>query len=166
MQPFFLLAISIAIADLPDAVGPVITIMFEIIYTKETTEGVYRYILENARRSSVIFLNGEIGTGKTFLIAEFLKSQGVTESVTSPTFAIFKEYFLPKLNLKIFHYDLYRIKNPTELMFLDIEDNIPEGMLIIEWPEMARIYGIEPNLEIALFYMAKSACRTAVVSII
>lgn len=152
MQPFFLLAISIAIADFPDAVGPVIIIMFKILYTKETVADVYKYILQNARRSSVVFLNGEVGTGKTFLVSQFLKSQGIDEPVTSPTFSIFKEYFLPKLNIKVFHYDLYRIKKPEELMFLDIEENLNEGMLIIEWPEAANLYGIKPSLEILLFY--------------
>ncbi len=131
--------------------------MFEFTYKKEEVSKVYEHILKNARVSSIIFLHGEIGTGKTFLVSEFLKSQGVTEPITSPTFPIMKEYFLPKLNLKVFHYDLYRIKKPAELTYLDLEDNISEGMLLIEWPEIAREFGIKPSLEITIEYVMTDA---------
>ena len=127
--------------------------MVEFTYTKQEVAKVYEYILQNARISSIIFLHGEIGTGKTFLVSEFLKSQGITDPVTSPTFSIFKEYFLSKLNLKLFHYDLYRIKKPAELMFVDLEENICEGMVLIEWPEIAREFGVKPTLEISIEYV-------------
>lgn len=126
--------------------------MVEFTYKKEEVERVYQYILQKASVSCVVFLHGEIGSGKTFLVSEFLKSQGVTDSITSPTFSIFNEYFLPKLNLKVFHYDLYRIKKPAELIYIDLEENIQEGMLVIEWPEIAREFGIKPTLEISLNY--------------
>jgi tRNA threonylcarbamoyladenosine biosynthesis protein TsaE len=138
--------------------------MVEFTYTKNQVSKVYQYILEKASVSSVIFLHGEIGTGKTFLVSEFLKSQGVEELITSPTFPIVKEYFLPKLKLKLFHYDLYRIKKPQELMYIDIDDNISDGMLLIEWPEIAREFGIKPTLEISIKYNSDDEERLCCVS--
>lgn len=79
---------------------------------------------------------------------KFLKSLGIEETITSPTFSIFNEY---KTNeICVFHYDLYRIKKPSELMFVDIEDNQEQGMLLIEWPQMAKDFGIIPTIEIYL----------------
>lgn len=164
ISPLIFLAISIAIADLPEAVGPIINFIMqsiEIVYSKEEIELVLKHILESASNSSVIFLHGEIGTGKTFLTSHLLQNLGVTEPITSPTFSIFNQY-QSDIGL-IFHYDLYRIKKPEELMFVDIEENIAMGMTLIEWPEMAREYGIIPTMEIFLSYCENSEQRTAVV---
>ncbi len=168
ISPLIFLAISIAIADLPEAVGPIINFIMqsiEIVYSKEEIELVLKHILEIANSSStnfpIIFLHGEIGTGKTFLTSHLLQNLGVTEPITSPTFSIFNQY-QSDIGL-IFHYDLYRIKKPEELMFVDIEENIAMGMTLIEWPEMAREYGIIPTMEIFLSYCENSEQRTAVV---
>jgi tRNA threonylcarbamoyladenosine biosynthesis protein TsaE len=157
---FFFLAICIARLDLPEAVGPIISfIMQEVIYSKEEIGKIIDFISQKARNSFVLFLHGEIGTGKTFLVSHLLKHLGVTETVTSPTFSIFNEYQTPQFN--IFHYDLYRIKKPEELMFVDIDENLENGILIIEWPEFARTYGIKPNMEISLFYTQNPETRKA-----
>lgn len=121
------------------------------------------HILERASTSSIIFLYGEIGTGKTFLVSHLLKQLGVTETITSPTFSIFNEYQTDFGS--IFHYDLYRIKKPEELMFVDLDDNIALGMTIIEWPELAIQYGIRPTMSISLSYSANQDERIAVVTI-
>jgi tRNA threonylcarbamoyladenosine biosynthesis protein TsaE len=122
--------------------------MNEVIYSKEEIEKLIAPISQKASNSSVIFLHGEIGTGKTFFVQNFLKSLGINETITSPTFSIFNEYHTESLN--VFHYDLYRIKNPSELMFVDIEENQEQGMLLIEWPQMAKEFGILPTIEIFL----------------
>ena len=132
---------------------------FEVVYSKEEIAIVLKHILQSASHSSIIFLHGEIGTGKTFLVSHFLKQLGVNDAITSPTFNIFNEY---QSNIgKIFHYDLYRIKKPEELMFIDLEDNISTGMTIIEWPEIARQYGVVPTMEIFLSYCENSEKRIA-----
>jgi tRNA threonylcarbamoyladenosine biosynthesis protein TsaE len=162
MQPFFFLAISIARLDFPEAVGPIINLTMktlEVLYSKEETDNILKYILEKARSSFVVFLHGEIGTGKTFLVSKLLKAQGVTETITSPTFSIFNEY--QAKNFIIYHYDLYRIKKPEELMFVDIDENLENGMLIIEWPSLAKEYGIAPDIEIFLSYTENPSQRKA-----
>jgi len=168
--PLIFLAISIPSADLPEAVGPIINFImqkFEVIYSKEQIQQVLNHILEIANSSSIIFpiifLHGEIGTGKTFLVSHLLKQLGVNETITSPTFSIFNEYQADEG--LIFHYDLYRIKKPEELIFVDLEDNIESGIVIIEWPEMARQYGVIPTMEIFLSYCENSNQRRAQIEV-
>lgn len=162
MQPEILLAISIPSADLPEAVGPIIKcIMQELIYSKEEVHKLISLTSQKASNSSVFFLHGEIGTGKTFLVREFLQSFGVKETITSPTFSIFNEYETPTISF--FHYDLYRLKKASELMFVDIEENLNNGTLIIEWPELAREFGIVPTVEIFLSYTQNPNTRKATI---
>ena len=165
--PLIFLAISIPSADLPEAVGPIINFImrkFEVIYSKEQIQQVLNHILEIANSSSIIFLHGEIGTGKTFLVSHLLKQLGVNETITSPTFSIFNEY-QTDIGL-IFHYDLYRIKKPEDLIFVDLEDSIESGIVIIEWPEMARQYGVIPTMEIFLSYGENSEKRMARIEVL
>ncbi|MFT4967449.1 MAG: tRNA threonylcarbamoyladenosine biosynthesis protein TsaE [Candidatus Deianiraeaceae bacterium] len=122
--------------------------MQEIIYSKNEINKVISFLLRKASNSVVVFLNGEIGTGKTFLVSHLLKNLGVTETITSPTYSIFNEYQTEEIN--IYHYDLYRIKKAEELMFIDIDENRDNGMLIIEWPQLAKEYGIQPDIEVTL----------------
>lgn len=136
--------------------------MQEIIYSKEEVGKVIELISKKASTSFIVFLHGEIGTGKTFLVSNLLSSLGVKETVTSPTFSIFNEYQVD--GLSIFHYDLYRLKKPEELMFIDLDENLENGMLIIEWPELARTYGIIPSMEITLSYTQNEHTRKAIIS--
>ncbi len=117
--------------------------MGTIIKNKEDTENFidrhFNKFLET--RPQIILLNGEIGAGKTFFsnifINYFLKYYEKEEiQVKSPTFNIVKTYDLTK-DLKIYHFDLYRIKKTTELYELDIE-NAFENICLIEWPDLIR----------------------------
>lgn len=132
----------------------------EIIYSKEEIEKIISLISKKASSSFVIFLHGNLGTGKTFFVSKFLEHLGVNDTITSPTFSIFNEY---QINNKLFvyHYDLYRLKKAEELMFVDIDENLENGMLIIEWPELAQEYGITPNVEIFLSYIEDENKRHA-----
>lgn len=78
---------------------------------------------------------GGMGAGKTTFIKAVCEQLGVTDAVTSPTFAIVNEY---KSNLgPIYHFDFYRIKNQAEVMDLGFEDYAYSGNLcLMEWPEL------------------------------
>lgn len=79
----------------------------------------------------IILLNGELGAGKTTFTKSLAKALGVTDIVTSPTFAFMREYYG---KFKISHYDMYRAENQDELFELGIYDNLTEsGIAIIEW---------------------------------
>ncbi|WP_457561389.1 tRNA (adenosine(37)-N6)-threonylcarbamoyltransferase complex ATPase subunit type 1 TsaE [Caminibacter sp.] len=79
---------------------------------------------------NIIILSGTLGSGKTTLVKEFVKSLGISEDVTSPTFAIQNIY-----SDKVYHYDLYN-KGADEFLSLGmIEELEKEGWHFIEWGE-------------------------------
>ena len=102
-------------------------------------------IADNVSEKDCIFLIGEIGVGKTTFTRNFInhlqKQKGVKETeVLSPTFNLLYEYDIK--NLKVMHYDLYRIKNSKDLDQLGIFKENLSSIKIFEWPEL-----IETNLE-------------------
>jgi len=87
--------------------------------------------------SKVVAFYGEMGAGKTTFIKALCGCLGVTDTVNSPTFAIINEYFTSNKE-KVYHLDLYRLKNPVELLDIGYEDYLESGnYLFIEWPEKA-----------------------------
>jgi len=80
---------------------------------------------------------GEMGVGKTTLIAELAKQLGSSALASSPTFAIVNEYPLPN-DEKIYHFDFYRLSNLLELIEIGFEDYLTSGhYCFMEWPEIA-----------------------------
>ena len=101
-----------------------------------------------------IFLIGEIGVGKTtftrYLINHLQNLKGVEETVVlSPTFNLLYEYEIK--DLKIMHYDLYRIKKANELDHLGIFSENEKTIKIIEWPDLIKT-PLNNKLEIYLDY--------------
>ena len=84
----------------------------------------------------VIAFYGSMGAGKTTFIAALCRELGVTEPVTSPTFAIVNEYVVND-GSSIYHFDFYRIKRLEEAYDIGFEDYLYSGHLcLIEWPEL------------------------------
>lgn len=93
--------------------------------------------LEARGDASVIAFSGEMGAGKTTFIQALCRNLGVTVEVNSPTFSLVNQYFTPEGN-SIFHFDLYRIEDPSELFDMGYEEYFFSGDLcFIEWPEKA-----------------------------
>ena len=85
---------------------------------------------------TLIALQGDLGTGKTTLAQAICRGVGITEDVTSPTFALVNEYHVN--GGSVFHLDLYRLSGPGDLTNLAWDDIINSGeIVIIEWPERA-----------------------------
>lgn len=93
-----------------------------------------------AGRGTVITLKGELGVGKSVFARAFIRRLcGENTHVPSPTFTIVQPYDVTLLDsgmLTLFHYDLYRLDAPEEIVELDIEDAMSEGICLIEWPEI------------------------------
>ena len=107
---------------------------------KKTEELAYKFI-KKIKPGVIIFLYGEMGVGKTtfirYLINGLQKENKIeTTEVTSPTFNIMNEYVVNEL--KIHHYDLYRLKSEEELVDLDLFGNTSNLITLIEWPHLIK----------------------------
>lgn len=85
---------------------------------------------------SVFAFHGNMGAGKTTFIHGLCEARGVTDTVGSPTFSIINEYRYP--GGRIFHIDLYRLKDEEEAIRAGVEDVLYSGdICLVEWPERA-----------------------------
>jgi tRNA threonylcarbamoyladenosine biosynthesis protein TsaE len=87
-----------------------------------------------ATPGTVIALIGDLGTGKTTLTKAIAEGLGVTETVTSPTFAIIKEYESGRMPL--YHFDVYRIGGAEDMYALGFEEYFyGDGLTVVEWAD-------------------------------
>ena len=105
----------------------------------EDTQNFSKNISKIISAGDIIFLYGDIGVGKTtfvrFLINHLESKNGIKKSdVLSPTFNIVYDYDVG--NLKILHYDLYRLKNYKDISQLGMFETSNDSIKIVEWPEL------------------------------
>ncbi len=85
---------------------------------------------------ALVALSGDLGAGKTTLTKAICAGYGVSEAVTSPTFALVHEYRAARS--VVHHVDLYRLSGPADLENIGWDDLVrSRGVLIVEWPERA-----------------------------
>ena len=110
----------------------------EIIYTLQQLPQTATAIWKIAENAHVIALHGKMGAGKTTFIHALCDARGVKDVVTSPTFALINEYFFAEngKEKKIFHIDLYRLRDEKEAEQAGIEDCLySDHICLVEWPE-------------------------------
>ena len=106
--------------------------------SEKKTEELAKKISKKLKLGHVVFFVGEMGVGKTtfirYLINNFQKQNKlkITE-VTSPTFNLLNEYQIKQI--KINHYDLFRINSLDEIHNLGLFDDITNAITLIEWPQ-------------------------------
>ena len=130
--------------------------------TKKLGQELAKEILKRKGEASfVVFLDGDLGTGKTTLVKEIIFALGVKEKVKSPTFTIIEPYELNNEN--IYHVDLYRIIDPTELEIIGLREYLNESnaIIFIEWPEKSYGYLKKFDLKISLKQLSENErkCR-------
>ena len=89
---------------------------------------------QKIREGTVLCLEGDLGAGKTLFVQSLARTLGVEGEVTSPTFNLMNVY---EGICRIYHFDLYRLENETELEDIGFYEYTeePEGIVVIEWPD-------------------------------
>ena len=96
-----------------------------------------RQFTDQIGEHTVFAFYGKMGAGKTTFIKAVCEELGVSDVITSPTFAIVNEYRSDATNELIYHFDFYRIKKLEEVYDMGYEDYFYSGALcFIEWPEL------------------------------
>jgi tRNA threonylcarbamoyladenosine biosynthesis protein TsaE len=90
----------------------------------------------SAHAPLIVTLSGELGAGKTTLVQSICDGYGVTEEVTSPTFALVHQYESPRS--PVYHIDLYRLDRPEQLDALGWDEIVSDrALVLVEWAERA-----------------------------
>lgn len=96
---------------------------------------------------ALVFLEGELGAGKTTLTRGILRSAGFDGAVKSPTYTLVEPYELP--SKLIYHFDLYRLSDPEELEYLGFRDYLTApALVLVEWPSKGA--GLLPQSDISV----------------
>ena len=123
--------------------------MQRYLNSAEETEAFGAELYKSIPSKSLIFLQGDLGAGKTTLVRGFLRAAGYKGTVKSPTYTLVEEYTIDRH--KIFHFDLYRVADPEELEWIGIRDYFDQdSVCFIEWPDKGKGFLPEPDSVITL----------------
>jgi len=113
--------------------------MKQEIATEEEMYNFAKSVLLNLESRNIIFLYGDLGSGKTTFTKGLAKYLGVTDTVTSPTFVLCKEYNIENSKFsKLVHLDLYRLEKEQDALDIGILEYVDNrnNLVVVEWPEI------------------------------
>lgn len=102
------------------------------------TREIGKQLTKELQPGTVLCLHGELGAGKTSLVKGLAEGFGISETITSPTFAIMNIYQVKERAIKrLLHIDTYRLKSESELYEIGAEDYLGalDSVAVVEWPE-------------------------------
>ena len=119
------------------------------IADEAATEALAVRIAEISGVGDLIALHGNLGVGKTVFARAFIRSRaGADEEVPSPTFTLVQPYDCEPV--PIYHFDLYRVNQPDEVLELGFEDAMADGTVLVEWPERLGPYLPRDRLDVEI----------------
>lgn len=121
-------------------------------YSLDTIREMAATFWETVGEAKVLAFHGQMGAGKTTFIRELCVIKGVKDGTGSPTFSIINEYEYigERAKNKVYHIDLYRLKNEDEALQAGVEECLYSGHIcLVEWPEKAP--GIFPEKTLHVF---------------
>ena len=104
-----------------------------VISSEKSYVLLFKFLRKLYTTKLIVFLSGDIGVGKTTFVKYYIKSLNSNKNAYSPTFSLINEYAVS--NLKIYHYDLYRLNNYRELQEIGVDYSLNlNGIHFVEWP--------------------------------
>lgn len=101
------------------------------------------------RPGDVVWLEGDLGAGKTTLVRGLLRAAGDSGAVKSPTYTLVEVH--PVSGIYFYHFDFYRFNQPEEYLDAGLDEYFSgNGVCLVEWPDKALPYLAQPDLRIAL----------------
>ena len=133
------------------------------ISKEESTKELAENLANHLKGGEIILLYGEMGVGKTtfirYLINQFQKNKNLQlTEVTSPTFNLLNEYQINDLVIK--HYDLFRLKNKSEITNLDLFEYNKNSIILIEWPQLINKERLVKTIDLKFIYENELNNRT------
>jgi tRNA threonylcarbamoyladenosine biosynthesis protein TsaE len=113
-----------------------------VSYTMNDLSALVHSIRAQLEHSSIVALTGPLGSGKTTMVSSLLRSYGIAQEITSPTFTYVNVYHT-QTGFTLYHFDLYRIESLDAFLYAGFDEYLyqPHSVAIIEWPEV-----VEPLL--------------------
>jgi tRNA threonylcarbamoyladenosine biosynthesis protein TsaE len=136
-------------------------VVTEIVASEEAVFALAMRLGQHSGCMGTIFLQGELGVGKTTFVRGWLRGKGYVGAVKSPTYSFAVPYLLA--DGVCYHLDLYRLGSGDESESLGFRDLLGKSSLMfIEWPEQALGWLPQPDLYIQMCYMTSSGGRKIV----